>query len=110
VKTQGQLYASAYLAVGVDAAATLRQAHDRTDRFAELWTREYTVKMYRKALVAAKVQESLLLESVGVVCCSFPFGVHSRIRYCAPAISHMLVMVASSMDMLSRLGRSSLIA
>src|SRR5713101_7896921 len=69
---QGQLYASVDLTVGVDAAATLRQVHDRTDRFTERWTREHTVKMHRKALGAAEVHESLLLGSGGTVSVTSP--------------------------------------
>ena len=34
-----------------------------------------------------------------------PFGFHSRASCCSSAISHMLEIVASSIDMLSRLGR-----
>jgi hypothetical protein len=51
----------------------LRQVHDRTNGFTERWTREHTVKMHRKALVAAEAHESLLLGAVGTVRDYFPF-------------------------------------
>jgi hypothetical protein len=64
VKAKGQLDTGVDLAIGLDAAATLRQVDDRPDRFAEVWTGEQAVKVHRKTLVTAEVHESLPLSLV----------------------------------------------
>jgi hypothetical protein len=73
MKAQSHLYACVYLAIGLDAAATLRQIHDCPDRLAELRTREHTVKVHRKALVATEVHESPLGSLCGLLY-EFLFG------------------------------------
>jgi hypothetical protein len=47
------------LAVGLRTAATLRQVHDRTDRFTVRLTREYALKVHGKALLATEIHKIL---------------------------------------------------